>query len=229
MGGGWGWRAARGGCSSVFFRLLALFTACPHGHLGDPQGRARREDFSFSSPAPQTEAGRGLPPIAGASCGRSQPPFPPNYRENFGVSSERCRACLRKACFLLRSTDRHFFTRFPASPPVADGNFRQGTEPSPPARAAPGPRGWLQPGCGCKYSRLLLPEPISLQGCSARIDESPRCPRSCRRQQDPGASCSVSPAPILKPEPVPQTLQLVAGMLGSIISHYLGTHPHETP
>lgn len=138
-----------------------------------PRPRRRRQD-------------RGCRPSQERAVAVLSPRLPQIHRENLGASSECCRACLRKACFLLRSTDRDFFPPVSGSP-VADGNFRQGTEPSPPARAAPGPRGWLQPGCGCKYSRLLLPEPISLQGCSARIDESPRCPCSCRRRQDPGA------------------------------------------
>lgn len=138
-----------------------------------------------------------LPPIAGVSCVRSQPRLP-HQREKPGASSACCRACLRKACFLLRSADRHFFAQFPA--PRGGWEFRQGTEPSPPARAAPGPGRWLQPGCGCKYSRLLLPEPISLQRCSARIDESPRCPCSCRRQQDPGTLlCLPIPYPTTRP------------------------------
>lgn len=158
MGGGWGWRAARGGCSSVFFRLLALFTACPHGHLGDPQGRARREYFNFSSPALQTEAGQGLPPIAGASCGRPHPCFPQIIGKTLGFPQNAAgRVCARRVFCSAPQPDT--FSPAFRLPPVADGNFRQGTEPSPPARAAPGPRGWLQPGCGCKYSRLLLPEP----------------------------------------------------------------------
>lgn len=138
MGGGWGWRAARGGCSSVFFRLLALFTACPHGHLGDPQGRARREYFNFSSPALQTEAGQGLPPIAGASCGRPHPCFPQIIGKTLGFPQNAAgRVCARRVFCSAPQPDT-FSPAFRLPPPWRMGIF--GRAPSHPRQRGQ-PRG----------------------------------------------------------------------------------------
>lgn len=157
------------------------------------------------------------------------PRFPQIIGKTLGFPQNAAgRVCARRVFCSAPRTDT-FSPAFRLPPPWRMGIF--GRAPSHPRqRGQPRGRGdGSSLAVAANIHGFSCQSPISLQGCSARIDESPRCPRSCRRQQDPGAFCSVSPAPILKPEPVPQTLQLVAGVLGSIISHYLGTHPHETP
>lgn len=122
----------------MFFRLLALFTACPHGHLGDPQGRARREYFNFSSPALQTEAGQGLPPIAGASCGRPHPCFPQIIGKTLGFPQNAAgRVCARRVFCSAPRTDT-FSPAFRLPPPWRMGIF--GRAPSHPRQRGQ-PRG----------------------------------------------------------------------------------------